>query len=306
MPGSICQRFLLTVIIFLSVYFAKSQSKIEGLVTGANSQPLAGATVLLLKSSDSALIKGLVTSTIGHYLFEKIPAGSYFISVSNTGYEVGFSQVITVSENENKQITTITLTEKNSSLKEVTVVTRKPLYEMKIDRMVINVANNITAAGTTALDVLERSPGIIVDRNNNAISINGKDGVVVMINGQKNYMPLSAVVQMLAGMPSDNIERLEIITTPPANFDAEGNAGYINIVLKKNSQIGTNGTLTLDVGYSKGLLTTATGNFNHREKRWNLYGNYSFDREVKDQILRAYHGSMHGGNFYENYSNSYR
>src|SRR5215831_16488394 len=127
MTESICCRVLLTVVISLSIYWANCQSKIEGSVAGANSQPLTGATVLLLKSNDSALVKGSVTSNNGHYLFEKIPAGSYLISVSNTGYDVGYSQKIIITENENKEITTITLTEKTSSLKEVTVVTRKPL-----------------------------------------------------------------------------------------------------------------------------------------------------------------------------------
>ena len=297
--------FITAAISFVS-FNVHAQSKLEGLVTGMNNQPLAGATVLLLRAGDSSLLKGSLTSGNGRYLFEKISSGSYIISVSNTEYTQVYSQPLIIGENENKEVPALILSTKISSLKEVTVATRKPLYEMKIDRMVINVANNITAAGTTVLDVLERSPAVIVDRQNNGISINGKDGVVVMINGRKNYMPLSAVVQMLAGMPSDNVEKLEIITTPPANFDAEGNAGYINIVLKKNSQIGTNGTFTLSAGYSRGLVTSATGNFNHRERRWNLYGNYSFNRKVSDQILKVYHGSLNQGNFLENYANSYR
>jgi hypothetical protein len=102
------------------------------------------------------------------------------------------------------------------------------------------------------------------------------------------------------------VEKLEIITTPPANFDAEGNAGYINIVLKKNSLIGTNGTFTLSAGYSRGLVTSATGNFNHREKRLNLYGSYSFNRIESDQTLKVYHGSLNQGDFLENYANSDR
>src|SRR6185295_18723928 len=108
------------------------------------------------------------------------------------------------------------LIEKEEILGAVTVTARKPLFEQKIDRLVINVASSITSAGSTALDVLERSPGVVVNRFASSISVNGKSGVIVMVNGKRNYMEIAAVVQMLAAMPSGNIERIEIITTPPA------------------------------------------------------------------------------------------
>jgi hypothetical protein len=181
-------------------------------------------------------------------------------------------------------------------------VAKKPLFEQKTDRMVINVANNIVAAGTTALDVLERSPGILVDRQNNGISINGKDGVVVMINNKINRMPLSALIQMLATMSSDNIERIELITTPPANFDAEGNAGYINIILKQNSLYGTNGSFSVTGGYNKGEVAQGTFNFNHRRNRVNLYGDYSYALQHTDQIFEFYHTVTNAGKQLEDHS----
>jgi hypothetical protein len=299
MSTSTSRSVSIATAILLMALLGHTQSKLEGRVTGANNQPLANATVLLLRSSDSALIKGSLTATNGRFVFEKISAGRYIISASTTEYDQGYSAPLAVVENETKEVPPLNLSTKISSLKGVTVVTKRPLYEVKIDRMVINVANNITATGTTVLDVLEHSPGVIVDRQTNGVSINGKNGVVVMINGRKNYMPISAVVQMLAGMPADNVEKLEIITTPPSNFDAEGNAGYINIVLKKSSQFGTNGSYSFTAGYSRGLVTTATGNFNHQEKRWNLYGNYSLNRTESDQQARLYHGSLYQGHFLE-------
>ena len=161
--------------------------------------------------------------------------------------------------------------------------------------MVINVENSITSAGSTALDVLERSPGVMVDRLNNALSINGKNGVVVMINGKINHLPVSAIVQLLAGMTSDNIEKIELITTPPANFDAEGNAGFINIVLKTNSQNGTNGSYSATVGYARWEITEGTINFNHRKGPVNLYGDYSFTRNHMDQLFTFYHSVNYQG-----------
>lgn len=169
-------------------------------------------------------------------------------------------------------------THKVNQLTAVTITGKKQLYEQKIDRLIINVAANITASGSTVLDILERSPGIITDRQNGSISMNGKSGVVVMINGKINHMPMSALVQLLAGMNAGNIEKIELITTPPASFDAAGNAGYINIVLKENNEEGTNGSLALTAGYSKGEIIAGNININHRKGKINLYGDLSYAR----------------------------
>lgn len=284
----------------------RSQSKLQGSVTNGRNEPLNEATVLLLDSKDSTLIKGLLTHNGGWYAFDKIAAGKYIVSASFSGYKQVYSPVIHVEENQNKTVGALTLSEKIASLEAVTIATKKPLFEQKVDRMVINVASNITAAGSTVLDVLERSPGIMIDRQNNSLSINGKNGVVVMINGRLNHMPISALVQMLAGMPSDNVEKVELITTPPANFDAEGNAGYINIVLKRNTQYGTNGSYTATAGYMNGLVTNASANLNHREAKWNLYSNYSFDRRATSQVARFSHANWNQGVFLENFSQTNR
>jgi len=180
---------------------AFAQSKLQGSVEKEKNQPLSQATVLLLNPKDSSLVKGSLTTANGLYAFEKIAPGNYIISATYTGYKQVYSPVVGVSENENKTIDVLSLSEKIGTMETVTVTARKPLFEQKVDRMVINVSNNITSAGSTVLDVLERSPGVTVDRQNNSLAIHGKNGVVVMINGRINYMPISAVVQMLAGMP---------------------------------------------------------------------------------------------------------
>lgn len=173
-------------------------------------------------------------------------------------------------------------------LKQVTVTGKKPLFEQKTDRLVINVRSSVTSAGATALDVLERSPGVVVDRQNNGISMGGKDGVVIMINGRENRMPISAIVQMLSGMNAGNIERIELITTPPASFSAEGNAGIINIVLTKNDNDGTNGSFTGTIGAGKNKIASAALNFNHRKGKVNLYGDYSYAIEDLQQLFQFY------------------
>ena len=180
------------------------------------------------------------------------------------------------------------------------------MLEQKIDRLIINVASSITSAGNTALEVLERSPGVIVDHQNNIISMNGKNGVVLMINGKISHMPISAVVQMLAGMSSDNIEKIELITTPPSNLDAEGNAGYINIVLKENDSYGTNGSYSATLGYGKGLVTAANININHRKGKVNVYGDLSYSRVKGPFHGNAYAKISNSGNITENFFTAHR
>jgi Outer membrane protein beta-barrel family len=180
-------------------------------------------------------------------------------------------------------------------LEAVTVNAKRLLYEQKPDRMVINVQSSITSAGSSVIEILERSPGVEVDRQNNTITMNGKDGVVVMLDGKIIHMTMAAVIQMLAGMNSGNIEKIELITAPPAGYDAEGNAGFINIVMKKNTADGTNGSYSAAVGDSRGAIGEASINFNHREGKLNLYGDLSFSAWDDKSWWAFYHQSVNDG-----------
>lgn len=288
---------------FLSGTTCIAQTNLHGLIVDKNDKPVASANVLLLNSKDSALVKGTISSAEGIYLFENIPAGKYLVASTMSGYEETNSSIFTISSNQNTtNLGKLSLVESAKQLDGVVVTaSKKPLYEQKIDRMVINVAASITSAGSTALDVLERSPGVVVNHQNNSIAMNGKSGVVVMINGKINHMPLDAVMQMLAGMSSGNIEKIELITTPPANFDAEGNAGFINIVLKENNNFGTNGSFAATLGYGKGPVTGANFNLNHRKGKVNLYGDISYSRVKKPFIAEGYTKFYTGGNTIETY-----
>lgn len=248
---------------------------ITGKVVDDMGEPLPFANVLLLLPSDSTLIKGEVTNLDGKYSFDNVPVGEYLLSVTMVGYGNSYTGIFYLEEDTPKNISTISMRENTALLRTVEVIAKKPLFEQKIDRMVVNVANSVTSAGSNALEVLERSPGVIVDRLNGNISMAGKNGVVVMINGKISRIPRGAVVQMLEGMNADNIEKIELITTPPANFDAEGNAGFIHIVLKQNADEGTNGSFTLNAGYGVHEKFGGSININYRKNKVNLYGDYS-------------------------------
>lgn len=271
--------------IFVLFFFLHQgiQAQISTVVFNEKETPLAFANVLLLKASDTSLVKGAITEKDGLFRIDDVNDGTYLLEISMIGFQTYRSTVFEVKNKKPiKELGSLVIKEDVALLEAVDVVAKKPLFEQKIDRMLINVENSITAAGATALEILERSPGVVVNRQNNTIAMTGKEGVIVMMNGKINRMPISAVVQLLAGMPSNNIKRIELITTPPANFDAEGNAGFINIVLKQTQDLGLNGSYSLTGGFGKGSILAGGINFNYRKKNFNLYGDYSYNRRNQE------------------------
>ncbi|MBL0745521.1 TonB-dependent receptor [Chryseolinea lacunae] len=142
------------------------------------------------------------------------------------------------------------LEEESTVLGEVVVEADKPLFEQRIDRLIVNVDNSIASAGGSVLDVLERSPGITVNRQSGGMSMNGKSGIQVMLNGKLQRLPLSTVIQQLEGVSAGSVDKIELISNPSSRYDAEGDAGIINIVTKKNTDEGLHGTATVGLGFS--------------------------------------------------------
>jgi len=279
-------RILLSVaFLFVSTQlFAQSSYQVSGLVQDANNEGVPFANVLLLRANDSTLVKGAISSETGTFVIADVPQDNYYVQSSVIGYQGVQSEVFELSSNFS--VPNLILVE-GESLDEVLVVAEKPLFTQKVDRMVINVEGSIVSSGGTALEVLERSPGVVVNRQSNSISVVGKDGVVVMINGKTSYVPAESLVQLLESMSSDNIKSIELITTPPANFDAEGNAGFINIVLKKTADLGLNGSYSLSAGYGDGETTSDNINFNYRKDKINLFGSYSFSIDKRSQYFET-------------------
>lgn len=288
--------------LFLSVFYTPifSQSKIVGSVLDENNQAVSYANVLLLNSSDSMLVIGDVTNDQGEFTLSGISQGNYVLQLSMIGFEDWFMPAFEMTGNGNpKKLEPLILRENASQLSEVQVIAKKPLFEQKIDRMVVNVAASITSAGNTALEVLQRTPGITVNQTQNLVSMAGKDGVVIMINGKENRMPIEGLVSLLQSMSADNIETIELIHTPPANFDAEGNAGFINIKLKKNLDDGFNGSYSVNVGYGLKEKAGANVNFNYRKNKVNFFGDYSWSYTNNPQKFTNRREILFEGNMVE-------
>lgn len=262
-----------------------SQAIIRGSVNDASQNPLAGCNVLLLKAKDSVLIRGTISKDKGNFELPAAPAGDYLLVFSFSGYEKKYIP-LEASGAQKKDLGDIILTPASAKLKQVTVTAYKLLFEQMPDRTVVNIKNSITNAGGTVLDVLEKSPGILVNRQSGGISMSGKDGVQVMINGKRNYLAADALIAMLEGMSANNVEKIELITTPPAKYDAAGNAGYINIVLQQNPDEGFTGNIALTMAAFYGTAPSANFDFNYRKGKSNFYGSYGFSRRA--QKLQRY------------------
>ncbi|MXV49870.1 TonB-dependent receptor [Pedobacter sp. HMF7647] len=261
-------------------------SKITGKVVDSQQKTLDFATVSLLRAKDSSLVKTALTNENGIYEFTNQIAGNYLVSSTVVGMKKSYSNVFTLDESH-QQITlpALTLASESKNLKEVSVTAKKPFVERKPDRMVVNVEGSTVASGNNALEVLQKSPGVTVDNDDN-IALQGKKGVLVMIDGKQTYMSNADLANMLRNMQSSQIESIELITNPSSKYDASGTAGIINIKLKKDKKIGTNGTLTAGVGYGKNHRANTGLSLNHRNKKFNAFGDYNYSNNRRENNLQ--------------------
>lgn len=264
------KNILLLIVAVTSFLSASAQTGIvKGELIDATGAAQEFANVLLVNSADSALVKGLVTEEGGTYLFDEVEPGSYLVMATMVGYADAYSSIIN-SNNDEIIVEALTLHE-GVVLDEVTLVAKKPFIEMKADKIVVNVENSAVNAGNSALEILEKSPGVTVDKDNN-ISLRGKQGVLVMINGKNQYMSGDELSGLLESMPAENIQNIEIITNPSAKYDAEGNSGIINIRLKKNSNLGVNGSVSVGARHGRKFSNNIGGDINYRADKINVYG----------------------------------
>lgn len=272
--------FLIFVFVLVKLSaFAQDAVIYKGRVTAENTG-ISGATIALLNSSDSSLVKLAVSNGDGLFEFAGIEPGKYLFLATNVGYDSAYAEAL-----EN-QITTLALTARAQALGQVTVVSRRPLVEARLDKMVVNVDASPSNAGATALELLEKSPGVSVDKDGN-ISLKGKQGVTVLMDGKQTYLSGQDLANLLRSMPASQLDQVEIMTQPSAKFDAAGNSGVINLRTKKAKTMGFNGSV--NIGYVQGIYPKSPNsfNFNYRKGKINLFtnGGFTYWEGNNDQIL---------------------
>ncbi len=276
-------RKLVTIFSVLFLMAATVQAQqISGTIKDEKGKGLEKATVSLLKASDSSLVKLVATGNSGVYTFATVKPGKYLINTTFVGYVPAYSDVFEVS-GSNITVPELTISKPTGELAGVVVTTKKPIIEVKADKMILNVEGTINAVGNDALELLRKSPGVMVDKDDN-ISLAGKNGVQVFIDGKPSPLSGTDLSNFLKSTQSSQIESIEIITNPSAKYEAAGNAGIINIKLKKNKTFGTNGSVNL--GYVQGVYPKYNGgiNLNHRDKNVNIFGSYNYN-DVKNLMI---------------------
>lgn len=276
---------LITLVLFAATAFAQQSGKITGTVRQSE-KPAAGATIHLLKSKDSSTIKLSVAGKDGVYAFDLVPEGSYIVAVTAAGQLKTYSIPFTLTRDQVMVVPLIELANAANDMAGIVVTAKRPLVEQKIDRTIVNVDASITNIGTSALEVLEKSPGVLVDRDGN-ISLKGKDGVMIMVDGRPTQLSGADLTNLLRGMSSSQLDQIEIMTNPPARYDASGTAGIINIKTKKMITAGMNGSASLSYGQGKYPKTNESFNFNYRKGKINFYTSlgHNYQKRYLDLLL---------------------
>ncbi|MEZ0542843.1 outer membrane beta-barrel protein [Fibrella arboris] len=264
-------------------------AQIQGTLITESGQPIEFATVTLHRAADSVVVKADFSDAMGQFQLPMPKAGQYRVSASQVGYERTWSGVIAVATDGVTLTAMVLKPSQGTTLNEVKVVGQKPLYERLADRTVVNVEGSTLAAGNTSLDVLARSPGVTIDNNDN-LALRGRQNVLVLIDGRRQPMSGSELADYLKNLPADQLKSIELITNPPAKYDAQGTAGIISINLKKDQRQGTNGTVQASYGRSQYDKYTAGVTLNNRRKlvsgaSLNLFGSYTYANRAGVALL---------------------
>ena len=267
-------RRIITAILLITGMAANAQ-QVNGSVKDQEGKAIAGATVSLLKDTGTAIIKYTVSTENGSYAFQDVNEGAYRVSISHVGYKPSFSVPFTVSDGP-MTLAEIKMQKEDGNMANITVTAKKPIVEVKADRTILNIEGTINAVGSDALELLRKSPGVSVDKDDN-LSLAGKNGVQVYVDGRPTPLSGQDLANYLKSLQSSNIEAIELITNPSAKYEAAGNAGIINIRLKKNKSLGTNGSV--NAGVNMGIFAKYNGglNLNYRNKSVNIFGSYGYN-----------------------------
>jgi hypothetical protein len=267
-------RILVLLLAAITTLSAGAQ-QITGFARDADGKAIAGATVSLLRDTGRAVLKLAVAKENGAYSFDNIQKGKYRVTATHIGFASAASNVFEVTA-EGAVVPELKLAKVSGQMNNVVVTSTKPMVEVKADKTILNVEGTINSVGSDALELLRKSPGVMVDKDEN-LSVNGKNGVQVYIDGRPTPLSSQDLANYLKSIQSSNIEAIEIITNPSAKYEAAGNAGIINIRLKKNKSLGMNGSVNAGVNTGYYVKTNTGINVNYRNKSINIFGSYSYN-----------------------------
>ena len=301
--------FFLAVLICSSPIFGQESNssafRLRGnIIAEEEGNPLEYATIALFNTRDSSLVTGTVSGDNGNFTLETGP-GDFYLKVSFMGFEPQYvSNIALNNENPSRKIPTIKLRTVNTTLEEVEISAQKNRVQFALDKRIVNVGKDLRTIGGTASDILDNIPSVTVDIEGN-VSLRGSDAVRILINGKPSLLSNADALQQL---PAEIIDRVEIVTNPSSRYEAEGTAGILNIILKKDKRQGLNGNFNLTLGSP--ISHNGSFSINHRREKFNLFASaglryresprYSFEhrelfRDGRTSIIDQYQNAIRGG-----------
>ncbi|MFD0751257.1 outer membrane beta-barrel protein [Mucilaginibacter calamicampi] len=251
--------------------------KITGLVREVGGEPAIAATVRLRQLPDTSKITTTQTDITGRFTFNDLKPGDFNVEVSAVGFKGHRSGPIRVSNGPAAADLPVIILQKDAlSLNQVEIAAQRDVIEQKVDRTVVNLGASISSTGASALEVLERMPGVLIDQSGN-ITFKGRTGVMIMIDDKPTYLSGDNLANYLKSLPASQLEQIELMTNPPARYDAAGNAGVINIKTKRIKAAGFNGTINSSVGKAAYPFTNHSLALNYRQGKFNFFTNVAYD-----------------------------
>lgn len=261
------------ILLFTTLIFAQNEKEItvKGKIVDASTQtPLEYATIVFTSTADASDVTGGITDTKGNYNI-KVAAGTYNISYEYIGFKKLTINNKSITSNTN--LGTTSLSVDAETLDEIEIVAEKTTVDIRLDKKIYNIGKDLTTAGGTVSDALNNVPSVSVDIEG-GISLRGNENVRILINGKPSALAGFGDSNVLSQLPAEAIERVEVITSPSARYDAEGTAGILNIILRQKETLGFNGSINLNAG-NPDLVGVAT-TLNYRTEKFNLFSNIGF------------------------------
>jgi ferric enterobactin receptor len=263
-----------------------AQTVVKGQITDGKKQPIPFANVLILKAKDSLFVKAGITDEQGSWTIRELVKGTYLVKIQMIGYVPYQSTPLSINDEKAIDLPNLVLKESTETLATMEVIYKKPFLEQRAGTLVVNVANSIVGSVGSLSDVLKKVPGLLII--NNKVEIVGRSSVGILIDGRStDYLDIES---LLRDLPADQIERIEVISQPDARFDAAGSGGIINVVLKKNISLGTNGYLTLWTAQGDFFKKGISASLNKRHNGLNLYGGASLYHAPSQERMELVRG----------------
>ena len=264
--------------------------KVSGKIIDSQSgKPVEYATVALLLQMDSSIVSGAVTDEKGKFSMEELPVGKFIVMAEFMGYDTYYSDMIGINPRKQAEhnLGDVFLEVKSESLNEVVVEEKRPFMELQLDKKVFNVSDNITVSGGTATEVLEQIPSVDVDIDGN-VSLRGSSNLRILIDGRPTALAGGDPAAILEQIPSETIERVEVITAPSAKYDPDGMVGILNIILKKNRKIGLTGLVSANWGVIDADEYGVNGSIGYKNKKVNITAGYGYRDNERDRLGETY------------------